>query len=77
MRLRRSAGLGRVGYYCRARVKVLEASIPILRPGRGLRQPIRNIASTDAGAVIAAYYAAVRPRRVTACAESAPLWPDF
>ena len=59
--------------------EVLEASIPIFEAlEEACGQPIRNIASTDAGAVIAAYYAAVRPDRIKRLVlMSAPLWPDF
>jgi pimeloyl-ACP methyl ester carboxylesterase len=59
--------------------QLLEASISIfeaLEAACGF--PIRCVASTDAGAVLAAYYAAVRPQQVTRLVlMSAPLWPDF
>lgn len=59
--------------------EMLEASIPIFEAlEEACGRPIRNIASTDAGAVIAAYYAAVRPDRVERLVlMSAPLWSDF
>jgi pimeloyl-ACP methyl ester carboxylesterase len=59
--------------------QLLEASISIfeaLEAACGF--PIRLIASTDAGAVVAAYYAALRPQQVERLVlMSAPLWPDF
>jgi pimeloyl-ACP methyl ester carboxylesterase len=59
--------------------QLLEASISILEAleaACGFR--IRFIASTDAGAVVAAYYAAMRPQQVERLVlMSAPLWPDF
>jgi len=59
--------------------RLLEASISIfeaLESRCGF--PIRFIASTDAGAVVAAYYAAVHPKKVERLVlMSAPLWPDF
>ena len=59
--------------------QLLKASIAILE---GLERdcgfPIRYIASTDAGAVVAAYYAATHPNKVQRLVlMSAPLWPDF
>lgn len=58
---------------------LLADSIPIFEAlEEACGGPIRNIASTDAGAVIAAYYAAVRPEKVERLVlMSAPLWPDF
>ena len=59
--------------------RLLEASVSIfeaLEAACGFH--IRCIASTDAGAVVAAYYAAVRPQQVERLVlMSAPLWPDF
>ncbi|MEE8583371.1 MAG: alpha/beta hydrolase [Acidobacteriota bacterium] len=59
--------------------ELLEASIPILEAlEEACGRPVRWIASTDAGAVLAAYYAAVRPEKVERMVlMSAPLWPDF
>lgn len=58
---------------------LLEASVSILEAlEAACGFPIRYIASTDAGAVVAAYYAAVRPQQVERLVlMSAPLWPDF
>jgi 2-hydroxymuconate-semialdehyde hydrolase len=58
---------------------LLEGSLPIFEALEEVcGGPIRYIASTDAGAVIAAYYAAVRPQKVERLVlMSAPLWPDF
>lgn len=60
-------------------MELLEASIPILQALEdACGRPIRCIASTDAGAVLAAYFAAVRPEQVKRMVlMSAPLWPDF
>lgn len=58
---------------------LLEASIPIFEAlEHACGRPIQYIAATDAGAVLAAYYAAVRPERVKRLVlMSAPVWPDF
>jgi pimeloyl-ACP methyl ester carboxylesterase len=60
-------------------MSLLEASIPMVEAlEAACGRPIRFIVSTDAGAVVAAYYAAVRSRRVARLVlMSAPLWPDF
>lgn len=58
---------------------LLEAAVDIIEAlERDYGRPIRFIASTDAGAVIAAHYAATRPAKVERLAlMSAPVWPDF
>ena len=59
--------------------KLLEASIPVIEAlETALGKPFKFIVSTDAGAVIAAFYAAVRPQNVERLVlMSAPLFPDF
>lgn len=59
--------------------RLLEDCIPILEAlEAACGFAIRFIASTDAGAVVAAYYAAVRPQQVERLVlMSAPLWPDL
>jgi pimeloyl-ACP methyl ester carboxylesterase len=59
--------------------QLLDASISILEAvEEACGFSIRFIASTDAGAVVAAYYAAVHPQKVERLVlMSAPLWPDF
>jgi pimeloyl-ACP methyl ester carboxylesterase len=58
---------------------LLDAAVPMFEAlERACGRPIRYIAATDAGAVIAAYYAAVRPEKVERLVlMSAPVWPDF
>jgi len=58
---------------------LLEASIAIIEAlETACGFSIRRIVSSDAGAVIAAYYAAVRSQQVDRLVlMSAPLWPDF
>jgi pimeloyl-ACP methyl ester carboxylesterase len=58
---------------------LLEASIPMLEAlEAACGRAIPFIVSTDAGAVVAAYYAAVRSQQVARLVlMSAPLWPDF
>lgn len=59
--------------------QLLEASISILEAlEEACGFSIRFIAATDAGAVVAAYYAALRAQQVERLVlMSAPLWPDF
>lgn len=72
-------GWGESSPYAIRGTALLESSIPIFEAlEAACGRPIRCIASTDAGAVIAAYYAAICPQKVERLVLiSAPLWSDF
>ncbi|HSR51050.1 MAG TPA: alpha/beta hydrolase [Acidobacteriota bacterium] len=72
-------GWGRSSPMAGRGLSLLDESVALLEAlEAACGRPVRFLAATDAGAVLAAYYAAVRPEKVERLVlMSAPVWPDF